>query len=310
MSVGVQERQAACAVELEQVVDRVASAVGALDGIIEEVLLATGVPGLAASVVHRGDLLYAKGFGVRNVRTGVPVDAKTVFHLASVSKSLSSTVVAGIVGRTLIKWADPIVKHLPTFALSDRYVTQNVSFGDMFSHSSGLPDHAGDLLEDLGYKRAYILHALRLEKLDPFRSTYAYTNFGVTAAAVSAAAAAGSDWATIADKILFHPLGMAASSYRYSDFVKQSNRAAMRVRVNGKWHQRYTRNADPEAPAGGVSSNVIDLARWMALKLAERQGEGQASDRPHRLAGGRHATIGVQSTGVVGQPHRLLRLRY
>lgn len=248
---------------------RVAGAVGHLDEIVREVMKSTGVPGLAASVVHDGKLLYANGFGVADVRTGAPVNARTVFHLASVSKSLSSTVVAGIVGRKLIRWSDPIVGHLRDFALADPYVTRNVTYADLFSHVSGLPDHAGDLLEDLGYSRAYILHALRLEKLDPFRSDYAYTNFGLTAAAVAAAAAAGSDWATIADRILFGPLGMRSTSFRYSDFVRERNRAAMHVRINGKWLQKYTRDADPEAPAGGASSNAVDLAKWMILKLAD-----------------------------------------
>ena len=253
---------------------RVTDAVAALDEIINELLSVTGVPGLAASVVHRGELLYAKGFGVRDINTGVPVDAETVFHLASVSKSLSSTVVAGLVGRKLMRWSDPIVAHLPGFALADPYVTANVSYGDMFSHLSGLPDHAGDLLEDLGYDQSYILHALRLEKLDPFRSAYEYTNFGLTAAAVSAAAAAGKDWATVADTVLFAPLGMSATSYRYSDFVAQADRAAMHVRIDGKWYQKYSRDADAEAAAGGGSSNVIDLARWMALKLANGKWHG------------------------------------
>ncbi|MBV8992681.1 MAG: serine hydrolase [Pseudonocardiales bacterium] len=253
---------------------RVASAVGFLDEIIRQVLAETGVPGLAASVVHQGELVYAKGFGVRNVNTGVPVDAKTVFHLASVSKSLSSTVVAGLVRRKVVQWADPIVSHLPDFALSVPYVTDNVSYGDMFSHFSGLPDHAGDLLEDLGYDQQYVLHVLRLLRLNPFRSIYKYTNFGLTAAGVSAAAAAGMDWASAGDSVLFGPLGMSATSYRYSDFVAQADRAAMHVRINGKWYQKYTRDADSEAPAGGASSNVLDLAKWMMLKLANGTWQG------------------------------------
>jgi len=263
--------------------DRVANAIGFLDDIIGQLLAATGVPGLAVSVVHQDQLLYAKGFGVRDIDTGVPVDAKTVFHLASVSKSLSSTVVAGLVGRKVVQWADPIVSHLPGFALSVPYVTDNVSYGDMFSHSSGLPDHAGDLLEDLGWDQQHILDALRLLRLDPFRSTYAYTNFGLTAAGVSAAAAAGMDWASAGDSVLFGPLGMSATSYRYSDFVAQPDRAAMHVRINGKWYQKYTRDADPEAPAGGASSNVLDLAKWMMLKLANGTWQGRPVIDPAAL---------------------------
>jgi CubicO group peptidase (beta-lactamase class C family) len=273
---------------------RVANAVRSLDEIIEQLLAATGVPGLAASVVHHGDVLYAKGFGVRDVDTGVSVDAKTVFQLASVSKSLSATVVAGLVGRNVVQWADPVVSHLPCFELSVPYVTANVSYGDLFSHRSGLPDHAGDLLEDLGYDRDHILHALRLLRLSPFRSSYAYTNFGLTAAAVSAAAAAGMDWASAGDSVLFRPLGMSATSFRYSDFLAQADRAAMHVRVNGKWYQKYTRNADPEAPAGGASSNVLDLAKWMILKLADGTWRGEpvidptallAADTPASVSG-------------------------
>jgi CubicO group peptidase (beta-lactamase class C family) len=262
---------------------RVAAAVGFLDGIVGQVMAATGVPGLAASVVHQGELLYAKGFGVRDIDTGVPVDSNTVFHLASVSKSLSSTVVAGLVGRKAVQWADPIVSHLPDFALSVPYVTDNVSYGDMFSHSSGLPEHAGDLLEDLGWDQQYIFHALRLLRLDPFRSTYAYTNFGLTAAGVSAAAAAGMDWASAADSVLFGPLGMSATSFRYFDFLAQADWAAMHVRIDGKWYQKYTRDADAEAAAGGASSNVLDLAKWMMLKLANGTWQGRTVIDPAAL---------------------------
>ena len=135
---------------------RIPAAVAKLDMIIDGVLSKTGVPGLAAAVVHDGKLLYAKGFGIRDVNKPARVDPGTVFHLASVSKPLSSTVVAGAVGKGVVKWTDPIVPHLPSFALADPYVTAHVTYADLFSHVSGLPDHAGDLLEDLGYDQAYI----------------------------------------------------------------------------------------------------------------------------------------------------------
>ncbi len=247
---------------------RIPAAVNRLDEIIGNALSRTGVPGLAAAVVHEGKLLYAKGFGVRDVDQPGAVDPATVFHLASLSKPLSSTVVAGVVGHGVVQWTDPIVTHLPSFALADPYVTQHVTFADLFSHQSGLPDHAGDLLEDLGYDQAYILNRLRLEPLAPFRANYAYTNFGLTAAAEAAAAAAGQSWADLAHSILFGPAGMQASSYRYADFLSQTDRAAMHIRVGNRWVQKYTRDADTEAPAGGASSNVLDLAKWLTLQLA------------------------------------------
>ena len=88
---------------------RIPAAVAKLDSIIDYVLAQTGVPGLAAAVVHSGQVLYAKGFGVKDVNSTAAVDAGTVFRLASVSKPLSATVVAGIVGQDVVKWTDPIV---------------------------------------------------------------------------------------------------------------------------------------------------------------------------------------------------------
>ncbi len=265
---------------------RVPAALTKLDGILENARSQTGVPGVAAAVVYRGRVVYAKGFGVRDVVTGGAVNPRTVFRLASVSKALSATVVAGIVGRTKLQWSDPVSSRLPGFRLSDPYVSRNATLADLFSHRSGLPDHAGDLLEDLGYDRAYVLRKLALEPLQPFRAQWIYTNFGLTAAAVAAARVTGQGWADVSDQMLFKPLGMSSSSFRYADFARQANRAAMHVRVDGKWLQRFDRNADPEAPAGGASSTVLDMARWMRLLLAEGRWNGrQLIDRDALLEG-------------------------
>src|SRR6478672_12053458 len=172
----------------------VGNAVAKLDGIAEDLMKKSGIPGMAVAVVHGGKTVYSKGFGVKDVRSGEKVDADTVFQLASLSKSLSATVVAHQVGTNAISWDTPIVSKLPWFALSDPVVTPMVSVGDMFAHRSGLPDHAGDLLEDLGYDRRQVLEQLRQLPLDPFRISYAYTNFGLTAGAEAVAVSAGKSW--------------------------------------------------------------------------------------------------------------------
>src|SRR5258708_38211276 len=120
----------------------------------------------------------------------VDPEGATVFQLASVSKPLSSTVVARAVGRGVVEWTDPVVGHLPLFALADPYVTEHVTLADLFSHRSGLPDHAGDLLEDLGYDQEHVLDRLRLAALAPLRARLIYTHLGPTAAAAAAAPAA------------------------------------------------------------------------------------------------------------------------
>jgi CubicO group peptidase (beta-lactamase class C family) len=254
----------------ENAVDK---AVAKLDGIAEDLMRKSGIPGMAVAVVHGGKTVYAKGFGVRDVKTGDKVDADTVFQLASVSKSLSSTVVANQVGVNAIDWDTPIVSKLPWFALSDPVVTKMVSVADMFSHRSGLPDHAGDMLEDLGYDRRQVLDRLRQLPLDPFRISYAYTNFGFTAGAEAVAVSAGKPWEILADEVLFDPLGMTSASYRFADYEAVPDRAIGHIHIDGRYEPQYVRNADQEGPAGGASSSVNDMTRWLAMVLANGKHE-------------------------------------
>jgi CubicO group peptidase (beta-lactamase class C family) len=259
------------------------NAVAKLDGIVDALMEKSGIPGMAVAVVHGGKTVYAKGFGVKDVRTGDKIDADTVFQLASLSKPLSSTVVAHQVGTDAVGWDTPIVSALPSFALSDPTVTRMVTVGDMFSHRSGLPDHAGDMLEDLGYDRQYVLGRLSQLPLDPFRISYAYTNFGLTAGAEAVAVKAGRPWEDLADDALLRPLGMASTSFRFADYEARQDRAVGHIHVDGKYEPLYVRDADPESPAGGASSSINDMTRWLAMMLANGSHEGQQIVDPKAL---------------------------
>ncbi len=121
-----------------------------------------------------------------------PVDGDTVFQLASVSKPIGATVVAELVGEQKITWDSKLSVLDPLFEMFDPWVTREITIRDMYAHRSGLPQHTGDLLEDLGFTRAQILHRLRYQRPESsFRSDYAYTNFGLTEAGVAAAKAYG-----------------------------------------------------------------------------------------------------------------------
>jgi CubicO group peptidase (beta-lactamase class C family) len=260
-----------------------------LDDLAAEALGRTGVPGLAVAVVHQDRLVYLKGFGVRRAGGPEPVGPDTVFQLASLSKPIASTVVAALVGDGAVAWDDPIHHHDPAFALRDPWVTRQVTLRDMFCHRSGLPDHAGDTLEDLGYGRDEILHRLRhVAPGDGFRSRYAYTNFGLTAAAAAAARAAGQPWEELSAERLYRPLGMASTSSRFADFLARPNRAAGHVRQDGAWVARHVRDPDAQSPAGGVSSSARDLAAWLRLQLGRGTVDGRevvapaALDETHR----------------------------
>jgi CubicO group peptidase (beta-lactamase class C family) len=246
----------------------ISSALSKLDAFIGETMQKTKIPGLAVAVVYKGQPVFLKGYGVRKLGEPAKVAPDTVFEIASLSKPITSTIIASLVGTGEVNWDDRIAELDPDFALSNQSVTEQVTIGDLFSHRSGLPTGAGDVLEDLGYSRPEILHRIRRVPLEgPFRETCHYSNFALTEAAIAATLATGKTWEELAEQELYTKIGMRSTSSRYSDYENNPNKAALHYLQDGLYKNWFVREADSEAPAGGVSSNVRDLARWMQLQL-------------------------------------------
>ncbi|WP_323012458.1 serine hydrolase [Castellaniella sp.] len=256
--------------------ENVTRAVAQLDGLAAEIMHRSGIPGMAVAVVHQGKTVYAKGFGVRQAGTDAAIDPNTVFQLASISKSVGATVVASQVGKGLITWDTPITSQLPWFVLENSDAPQAVTIGDLYAHRSGLPEHAGDDLEDLGFQRRQVLERLGHLPTKPLRSSYAYTNFGLTAAAEAVAHAAATDWESLSQREIYQPLGMHSTSSRYLDFMAHENRARPHIQIDGAFVLNpQQRQPDAQSPAGGVSSSVLDMARWMTMVLHQGKVNGQ-----------------------------------
>ncbi|MBX7132967.1 MAG: serine hydrolase [Fimbriimonadaceae bacterium] len=256
--------------------EQVARGVAGLDGWAQEALDKDYAPGLAIVVVKGDQIIYQKGFGVRSTKTSQKVDVNTVFQFASVSKSVSGTLMAALVGDKKLKWLDPVAPMLPGFKLGDPWTTQHVTVRDLFSHQSGLADHAGDLLEDYGWDQAAIFQRLHFFA-DPshFRDNYEYTNFGLTVAGEGVARKFKMTYDQLAQTRLFKPAGMNTSSFLFSDFIKRPNHADLHQRVGGKWQPNDVRDPDAQAPAGGYSGSILDLAQYLKLHLNKGMVDGK-----------------------------------
>ena len=139
--------------------------------------------------------------------------------------SRPGTALAGLVSKGIIDWDEPVHPYAPDLIFSDPWVTDHVTFADLYSHRSGLPGGVGESLEIFGYTRDEILARLRYVPLNPFLATYAYTNFGMTAGGDAAAKAAGVSFEDMIDEQLFEPAGMATASARYADFLARPDRS-------------------------------------------------------------------------------------
>lgn len=255
-------------------------AVDALPDLGRRAVDSGGVPGIAFAFIFDGKVQYAEGFGVRKIGENDPVTTDTVFQLASVSKPLSSTVIAALITKNLTTWDSPVNKPSITARYSDPWITSELLISDGFAHRSGLLGPAGGDLEVVGFNRSTILSRLQYApESGPFRITYSYSNYGLTAAAVAAAKSTNARWEDAAQDYLYGPLGLTSTSSRDSDFLAQSNRANLHYPVSGSnktWIPAVHRNADPQSPAGGASSNVPDLAKWVQLLMdTGRTGDGE-----------------------------------
>ncbi len=254
----------------------ITTALAKLDAFICQIMQKTNVPGLAVAVVYKDQVVFLKGYGVRTVGQAAKIDPDTVFEIASVSKPIASTIVASLVGTGEVSWDDRIEALDPEFQLSNPAATEQVTVRDMFAHRSGLPTTAGDVLEDLGYSRPEILHQLRLIPLaGQFRETYHYSNFGLTEGAIAATLKTGKTWEEVAEQQLYSRIGMSSTSSRYSDYANNPDKAALHYLQDGVYRNWFVRQADSESPAGGVSSNVRDLANFVRLQLGDGAFDGQ-----------------------------------
>lgn len=246
------------------------------DSYAEQSFKTSGVPGMAVAIVKNDTVVYLRCFGVRNTTTNDPVTPDTRFQLASISKTISSASIASMVGNGEISWDDRLEPLNPGFQLSDPWVTGHVTIRDLLMHRTGLPAYAGDELQEIGYNRSEIISRLRYIPLtDGFRSSYAYSNIGITMAAEAAARKTGRQWEDFVSGRIFIPAGMMNTSARFADFENAKDHADTYSMTDRTAVAGPLLNDDVNSPAGGVSSTISDMARYARLQLNDGSIDGK-----------------------------------
>jgi CubicO group peptidase (beta-lactamase class C family) len=95
-------------------------------------------PGLAIAVVKDGQVVFGKGYGVRELGKPQPVDTHTLFAIGSTTKAMTAALVGMLVDEKKLGWDDPVVKQLPWFQVKDPYLTWQITVRDLLTHHAGL----------------------------------------------------------------------------------------------------------------------------------------------------------------------------
>lgn len=234
---------------------------------VQQVLQDWKVPGLAVSIVQDGKVVYAEGFGMRDVEKGLKVTPHTLFAIGSCTKAFTAAAAGILVDEGKLEWDKPVRAYLPAFKLSDPVATEQMTVRDLLCHRSGLPRH--DLMwyaSPLTRKELFD----RLQYLEPsasFRAIWQYQNLMFMTAGYLVGERAGTTWENFIAERIFGPLGMKESNFSVADSPKSGDFALPYGEKDDKVEAIPFRNIDQIGPAGSINSNVLDMAQWVLLNL-------------------------------------------
>ncbi|HET6798450.1 MAG TPA: serine hydrolase [Gemmatimonadales bacterium] len=240
------------------------------DAYVRRVMQTFTVPGLAVAIVKDGKVVLAKGYGVRRMGDPTPVDARTRFGIASNTKLFTATALALLVEEGKVEWDKPVTTYLPGFAMSDPYVTHELTVRDLLVHRSGLGLGAGDLLwwPPSTYNRKEIARRIRFIPLSTsFRSAYAYDNVLYLVAGELIEAVSGKSWEEFVKTRILDRVGMTDSDVRHSGATAAGDVAGTHAEVNDTVRPVPPFTSDNTNPAGGIMSGAADMAKWVIVQL-------------------------------------------
>jgi len=246
-----------------------------LDDYVAQAVRDWEVPGLAVAVVKDGQVVFSKGYGVRELGRAEAVDVHTLFSIGSTTKAMTAAAIGMLVDEGKVGWDDPVTKHLPDFQLYDPYVTREVTVRDLLTHRAGL-GNADFLWYGQDNSRRDIIHRLRfLEPATSMRSHFTYQNIMYATAGEIVASASGTAWADFVRRRILEPLRMSDTVTLLEETRGRTNVASPHDRIDGKVTVIDNASVDSVAPAGSIWSSVNDMAQWMVLMLEGKTEEGQ-----------------------------------
>ncbi len=246
-----------------------------LASLVDDAVAHYALPGIAVGVVVDGEVMLRHTRGELRAGQSEPVDAATLFKIASNSKAMTAAVLARQVDAGLLRWDDPVVRHLPGFRMADDWVTREIQVRDLLIHNSGLGPGAGDLMlwpSPNRFTREEVIHGLRhLQPRWSFRSRYAYDNTLYIVAGEVAAAVTGVPFDVLVRREVFEPLGMTRCQAGSWSRDAVGNVAQPHARIDGRNVVVRADDAmipdEPMMAAGGLRCSLDDMLRWAQVWL-------------------------------------------
>ena len=273
---------------------------------IANTLVANGrIPGMAMAIVKDGRILSARGYGITDVSNAEPVDAHTVFRLASLSKPFAGTVTGMLVNDGVLRWDSHLTDYVPAFQLAQPGAAQSVTVADILSHRLGLTRNAfdRDIERNADYRSLTRCMANAPMTCAP-GDCYAYQNVGFSLIGDIVFATTGQFFSETVARRIFKPLGMDDASYGLEGIQASPRWAKPHVRAGGGWRSLMPKPTYYRvAPAAGVNASISDMAQWLLAQTGHRP-----DVLPAPLLATLHSPLVATPTEIRGSSWRRSRL--
>ncbi|MEY8021698.1 serine hydrolase domain-containing protein [Muriicola sp. SD30] len=241
----------------------------AVQAYFENALTSGSIIGAGVSIVKGDSIVFSDGFGKRNANSSDEVDAHTIFRLGSLSKGFTGVLAVKLSEEGELHWNDKVKDYLPSFNFGDQKHTDQLTLGNLLSHTSGAPYHSFTNLVEAGLPLTKI--AERFGEVQPISAPgelYSYQNALFALSGEIIYKATGEDLREALKNKFFYSLQMCSTNMDYKSLQEVENVALPHNRWRRNWRPKKLNDHYYNAvAAGGINASSLDMAKWMKFLL-------------------------------------------
>lgn len=248
-----------------------------IDAQLQPLLADWKAAGFAVSVVYKDQLIWANGYGYRDLDKKLPVTPNTLFAIGSCTKAFTSSLLGILQKDGKLDYDKPAASYLPALRFQTGDLTGGVTVRDMMCHRTGLPRHDFSWYLTPTTRDSLMQRIQYLEPSAPLRQRWQYNNFMFLAQGVLAEKLTGQPWEMLVRERFFAPLGMKNTTTSVVDLARQADASVGYETVKDSLIRRMDYyNIDGMGPAGSINSSVTEMANWVRMWINGGKFEGKA----------------------------------
>ena len=228
------------------------------------------IPGMSIAVVKNGEIVYAKGFGVKEVGKSDKVNTETIFAIGSNTKAFTAAALANLEFERKLNLNEKVVHFFKDFEMEDSFDTREITVRDLLCHRIGLDTWEGDFTHwGSKYSKEELIQKMRfLPKANAIRTTFGYCNVAyMLAGEVIPKVTKGVSWEKYMKDKLFVPLDMSRTCTSTNELAALGNVATPHTLWRDKLTVLPWRNIDNFAACGSINSTATDMAHWLIMQM-------------------------------------------